>query len=115
MESIEYKGDMESNLKQQKISNQGGLVAFRCSNDNLAQYQSNDEEINHHELLKKAGIKKEDLETKLTFDLAIKLEERKEYKTTIHLNFPVDNVIEKGTTSTEITDLKKFIFKRVNN
>lgn len=115
VESIEYKGDMESNLKQQKISNQGGLVAFRCSNDNLAQYQSNDEEINHHELLKKAGIKKEDLETKLTFDLAIKLEERKEYKTTINLNFPVDNVIEKGTTSREITDLKKFIFKRVNN
>lgn len=56
VESMEYKGDVESNLKQQKISNQGGLVAFRCSHDNLAQYQSNDEEINHHELLKKAGI-----------------------------------------------------------
>ncbi len=56
VESMEYKGDVESNLKQQKISNQGGLVAFRCSHDNLAEYQSNDEEINHHELLKKAGI-----------------------------------------------------------
>lgn len=56
VENIEYVGEMESNLKQRKISNQGGLVAFRCSNDNLAEYKSNDEEINHHELLKKAGI-----------------------------------------------------------
>lgn len=115
VESIEYTGDMESNLKQQKISNQGGIVAFRCSNNHLTSYTSNDEEINHHELLKKAGIQQEDLETKLTFDLIIKLEEKKEYKTTIDLDFPVDNVIEKGTTSKEITDLKKFIFKRVNN
>lgn len=115
VESIEYTGDMESDLKQQKISNQGGIIAFRCSNDNLASYTSNDEEINHHELLKKAGIGQEDLEIKLTFDLIIKLEEKKEYKTTIGLDFPVDNVIENGTTSREITDLKKFIFKRVNN
>ena len=115
VESIEYTGDMESNLKQQKISNQGGIIAFRCSNDNLTSYTSNDEEINHHELLKKAGIQQEDLNVKLTFDLMIQLEEKKEYKTTIGLDFPVDNVIENGTTSREITDLKKFIFKRVNN
>lgn len=55
------------------------------------------------------------METKITFDLMIKLEEGKEYKTTIDLDFPVDHVIEKGTTSKEITELKKFIFKRVNN
>ena len=110
-----YEGDLESNLKQRKISNQGGIVAFRCSNNNLADYKSNDEEINHHELLKKAGVQQEDLAIKLTFALTIKLEEKKEYQTTIQLDFPVDNVIEKGTTSREITDLKKFIFKRVNN
>lgn len=115
VEEIEYTGAMESNLKQLKISNQGGLVAFRCSNDNLATYTSDDEEINHYELLKKAGVKQEDLETKITFDLTIKLEEGKEYKSTIHLNLPVEDVIEKGMTSIEITDLKDFIFKRVNN
>lgn len=113
--SIEYVGDIESNLKQLKISNQGGLVAFRCSN-NLAEYVSNDEEtINHSELLKKAGITQEDLESKITFDITIKLEDGKEYKSTINLDFPVGNVIEEGTTSMEITDLKDFIFKRVNN
>lgn len=115
VETIEYKGDMTSDLKQLKISNQGGLVALRCSVDNLATYTSNDEEINHHELLKKAGVAQEDLEVKITFDLVIKLEEGKEYKATIHLDLPVENVIEKGTTSTEITNTKDFIFKRVNH
>lgn len=115
VESIEFTGSMESNLKQLKISNQGGLVAFRCSNDNLAVYTSNEEEISHHELLKKAGITQEDLKIKITFDLIIKLEGGKEYQSTIDLDFPIENVIEKGTTSVEITDLKKFIFKRVNN
>lgn len=115
VESIEYTGSMESSLKQLAISNQGGLLAFRCSNDNLAEYTSNEEEINHSELLKKVEITQEDLEIKITFDLIIKIEEGKEYKTTINLDFPVGNVIEEETTSTEITDLNNFIFKRVNN
>lgn len=116
VQSIEYIGDMQSDLKQLKISNQGGKVAFRCSNNKLAEYISNDEEtINHNELLKKAGITQEDLETKITFDISIRLEDGKEYKSTIHLDFPVGNVIEEGTTYMKITDLKDFIFKRVNN
>lgn len=115
VQSLEYTGDMESNVKQGKISNQGGIIAFRCSHDNLAVYTSDEEEINHHELLKKAEITQEDLKTKITFDLIIKLEAGKEYKTTINLDFPVGNVIEEGTSATEIIDLKDFIFKRINN
>jgi len=113
-EAIEYKGDIESNIKQCKISNQGGIIAFRCSNNNLITYTSNEEEIKHEELLKKANITEKDLEVKMTFDLTIKLEEKKEYKTTIQLDFPIDNIIEKGTTSREVTDLSNFIFKRTN-
>lgn len=113
VQKIEYTGDIESNLKQLKISNQGGLVAFRYSINNLAQYLSNDEEINHHELLKKVGITQEDLKTNMIFDLSIKLESGKQYKTTIQLDFPIGNVIEEGTTSTQITDVKDFIFKRI--
>ena len=98
-----------------KISNQGGIIAFRCSNNKLAEYTSNDEEINHQELLKNAGIKQEQLETKITFELNIELENQIQYQSTITLNLPVENVIEKGTQGKEITDLKKFIFKRINN
>lgn len=105
VQNIEYMGDIESNLKQMKISNQGGIIAFRCSNDNLKQFTSNDEEINHEELLKKAEINKEDLNANITFDLTLQLEARKVYKTTIILELPVEDVIEKGITSKEITDL----------
>ena len=55
----------------------------------------------------------EDIKVKLTFDLTIKLESKKEYKTTITLDLPNENVIEDGVASSERTDLKEFIFKRV--
>lgn len=115
VDSLEYTGDLESDLKNMKISNQGGIIAFRCSLDNLAEYKSDDEEINHQELLKKAGLTNEDLKTELTFDLNLNLQSGKEYKTTINLELPIGNVVEEGTTSQEITDLSKFIFKRIKN
>lgn len=113
IQNLEYQGDVESNLKQLKISNQGGIVALRCSIDNLTTYASNEEEINHQELLKKAEVNQEDLKTKLTFDLKLKLENGNEYKTTITLDFPVGNVVEEGTVGTEITEVKDFVFKRL--
>ena len=115
IDRLEFLGDIESNLKALKISNQGGVIAFRCSNNNLAEYKSNDEEITHNLLLKKANISKEDIKINLTFDLNINLEEGKEYKTTIYLELPIGDVIEEGTTSTEITDLKEYVFKRIKN
>ncbi len=57
----------------------------------------------------------EDLKAKVLFDLTILLEGGKEYKANIHLDVPVEDVIEKGTASKEMTNLKKIIFKRVNN
>ncbi len=113
VQTIEFTGGLETNLKQLKIGNQGGIVAFRCSLDNLAEYKSNEEEINHHELLKKAEVSKEDLKIELTFDLMITLEGGTQYKATIKLDFPVENVIEEGITSKEITEVKDFIFKRI--
>ena len=111
-DTLEYQGDLESNLKQLKISNQGGLVAFRCSFNDLAHYTSNDDtEVKNTELLKKSGVSPEDLQLKLTFDLSIRVENN-DYTTTICLSLPSGNVVEDGTTSSEITDLKDFIFKR---
>jgi len=113
--SLEYVGSDESDLKNLRISNQGGIVAFRCSNNNLAEYKSNEEEINHHYLLKKANISEEKIKIKLSFDFILKLESGKEYKTNVELQLPVGNVIEEGTTSQEITDLSNCIFKRIKN
>lgn len=115
IQSLEYIGDVESDLKNLKISNQGGIVAFRCSNNNIAKYQSDEEEINHNELLKKAGVTDEDLKIKLTFNLNIKLESGKEYQAEITTELPTGNVIEEGNTSIEITNFDDIVFKRIRN
>ena len=115
IQNLEYIGDMESDIKQSKISNQGGIVAFRYSNDKVSEYISNDEEINHSELLKKSNITEEELKAKLNFDINIKVKSGKEYKANISLDVPVEGIIEEGTTSTQITDMKDIIFKRIKN
>ena len=114
-QAIEYSGALESDIKNLKISNQGGLIVFRYANDKISEYISNDEVINHTELLKKSNITEQDLKAKITFDLTIKIESGKEYKANILLDMPVQGVIEQGTTSNEITDLKGIIFKRTKN
>ena len=115
IQNIEYIGDLESDLKGQKIGNQGGIIAFRYANDNLAEYASNEEVINHNELLKKANINEEDLKAKLNFRLTIVLQSGKEYQAEVSLNMPVEGVVEKGTSYIEITELDDVVFKRIKN
>lgn len=113
---ITYTGDLESNIKEQKISNQGGKIAFRYAIDNISQYISqNDEEINHSQLLKLTNIQKEALESNISFDLTIKLKSGKIYQSKINVQIPGDEVIEEGTMGIEITDLNDIIFKRIEN
>ena len=114
--NLKYDGETEGNIKKLKISNQGGLIAFRCSNNNVAEYKSNDDtEITHDQLLKKAGITQNELMTKISFNLTLKLENMKEYQTRISLDLPINGVIENGKSSEEKTDLKEYVFKRIKN
>lgn len=115
VQNIEYQGAMETDLKKLEVGNQGGIIIFRCANDNVAEYSSNEEEINHSQLLKNVGITEESLKQKITFDLNIKIQSGKEYKATIELETPTENFIENGVASLEITDLKDIIFKRIKN
>lgn len=113
---ITYRGELESNIKEQKISNQGGIIAFRYGINNLSQYISeNDEQIDHSQLLKLTNITQEDLQTNLSFNIIIKLTSGKKYQATINLDVPTDDIIEKGTIGKEITELDGIIFKRIEN
>ena len=113
---ITYKGELESNIKEQKISNQGGIIAFRYGINNLSQYISeNDEQIDHSQLLKLTNIIQEDLQTKLSFNIIMKLTSGKKYQATINLDVPTEEIIEKGTIGKEITELDGIIFKRIEN
>lgn len=115
IQSIIYTGDLQSDLKQQKVSNQGGIIAFRYGLNNVSEYLSQEEEINHSELLKKSNVTEEDLKAKLIFDIIIRLESGKEYKASISLDVPVEGIVEKGTTSIEKTDLSDVVFKRIKS
>ncbi len=115
VDRLEYIGELVNDIKTMQVSNQGGIIAFRCSNDNLGEYKSNEDSINHNELLKKANITNESLHFNFKFDLSIILENRKEFKTNIELKLPVDDVVNSGVTSKEFTDMSNFVFKRIKN
>lgn len=113
---IIYNGDLESNIKEQKISNQGGKVAFRYAINNISQYTSNEnEEIDHSKLLQLTNIKPEDLKSKISFDVIIILKSGKIFQTTIELEMPSEDIIQEGTKGIEITDFSNIVFKRIEN
>lgn len=113
VDEIEFIGSMDSSIKDLKISNQGGLVIFRYAVNNVGNYISNDdEEINHSDLLKNLNVNNDDLKFSISFDININLNSGKSYKANIDLDFPVNNVVNEGTQSSEITDLENIVFKR---
>lgn len=113
IQNITYTADENSDMKNLKITNQGGIVAFRIANNKIAEYVANDEEINYNDLLKKTNIAQEELRINLQFDFIINLNSGKKYKSTIDLELPLEGVIEKGTDSKEFVDMEKYIFKRM--
>lgn len=113
---ITYKGDLESNIKEQKISNQGGIVAFRYSINNLSQYISNsNNEIDHSKLLQLTNIKEDDIQTTITFNITITLTTKRQYQAEVTMDIPAKEIIENGTNGIEITDFSDVIFKRIEN
>ena len=112
VENITYKGATESNVKKLEMNNQGDLIYFRYTNKDIAEYSSNDEELNYSQLLKLTGIKEEQLKATVKFDLIINLVSRESFKTTITAALPVQNVVEEGTSSNEIINVNELIFKR---
>ena len=118
IQSIEYTGGLEADIKNLVIANQGGVILFRYANNNVAEYTSDistSNEIISNQLLKNANINEEDLKSKLSFDITITTEAGKEYKSNITLDMPVEGVAQNGTSSKEITDLDNIIFKRTKN
>ena len=113
--SIEYVGDIQSDLKNMKISNQGGIVAFRYGIQDITTYETNENEIQRSQLLSKAQINVESIKSRLKFDLNISLDSGKMFQTTISLDLPIDDVVSSGVTSKEFTDMDNYIFKRVQN
>jgi len=112
IQELTYNGDLESNIKQSKISNQGGLIVFRCANNNISRYvASGGTDINYNNLLSMTNVSQKDLKMNISFDIEIKIVNKKTYQATVSLDLPVEDVITNGTTNLEITDLEDVVFK----
>lgn len=112
--TIEYNANTSDNLEKQEICQDGGMIAFRISNQNIGEYISNEgDEIKYDKsLLEKAGIDESELKFTAEIDLVIELLEDEKYKGTISLELPTDTFENRGSITTEITDTSKIIFKR---
>lgn len=114
-EGITYRGDTIDDMKSLEISNNGGVLGFRFSLENLGSYVSNETaEVTYDgKLLSNLGISIEEIKFNVEFDIIIKTSDDVSYKGTLKLELPIDIVIEEGSSNLEITDFSGVVFKRV--
>lgn len=112
--SLEYAGGQSTNTETLQINNQGGLIGFSITSDNLGEYifAENEKVPSDGKLLAKAGIKSEDINFKVTFDLIIETESEHKFKANITLDLPTGKILEEGVGTLEDTELTNVVFKR---
>ena len=111
---IEYTVNNVDNMEKQEISQNGGMIAFRISNQDLAEYISNEEADLQYDgtLLQKAGITEQDIKITASMDIIIEISKKEKYKGTLTLELPIEDFNEKSILGIEKTDLSDVIFKR---
>ena len=111
---LEYQGGQSTNTEALQINNQGGLIGFSIASDNLGEYifSENEKLPSDGRLLAKTGIKSEDINFKVSFDLIIETESKHKFKANIVLDLPTGNILEEGVGSLEDTELENVVFKR---
>ena len=114
-DEIIYTGAKIDDMKSLEIANNGGVIGFRLSLNDLGTYISNEatEIIYDGRLLSNLGISLEEIKLKLSFDIIIETNSNVKYKGTLNIDMPTDEIIEKGSSNVEITDFSNIIFKRV--
>ena len=114
---IEYKGAKSTDAKKLEISNQGGVLIFRCANNNIGAYSSNDDaEINYNDLINKLNIAESSLTSRIKFNIEITLNSGKAYRAdNVEIQIPNEGISKKGTVGHEYMDLQSIVFKRVGN
>ena len=107
MEEVEFIGKNVTNLNNMTISEKGGTIGFSYVIQNLGTYISNESQIKYDmELLEKIGISKEQLKTKISFNIVIQ-SNGISYATKMEIELPTKE------QQIESVDLSKIIFKRI--
>ncbi len=114
---IKYIGGKETNLQEEQmtIANQGGLLKISATIEDLGKltYTENENITSDGRLLNKLNLKSEDIKTKISFDVIMKLSSGNTFKTTITLDLPTGDIVNEGVSTTENNNLEKLVFKRV--
>ncbi len=111
-DKVEYIGDVNSDLKNLKISNQGGTLILRVINKTGKRYVSNEDEFSHDgKLLSKVNINYKQIQSVISFDLTISLESGIIFKANVKLELPVGDITTDGSASLENSG-KDIVFKR---
>ncbi len=114
IQNLEYVGGQSTNTETLQINNQGGLIGFSVTSGNLGEYifSENEKLPSDGRLLEKAGIKAEDMNFNISFDLIIETESNHKFKANITLDLPTGNILQDGVGTLEDTELTNVIFKR---
>ena len=117
IEELEVKGTKSTDAKKFEISNQGGVMTFRCANNNIGTYMSNDdEEINYNNLISKLNIDENSLISRIKFNITITLNSGKIFKAeNVEIQIPNEGIKEIGSVGHEYLDLQSIVFKRIEN
>lgn len=110
---IKYTGAKVDTLKNLEIRNEGGMLGFRISLEDLGNYTSNESVIYNGSLLSKIGITNEDLKFSMTFDLIITLDNNVSFIGTFNIDLPCGDIINENEPHIELTDFSDVIFKRI--
>lgn len=114
-DGLTYRGAAEGNFKNLKVCENGGIVAISFANPDVGKFTSNDEneEITYNgTLLNKLGVKDEEVECTVSFDLEIELNDGKKYVGRISVDIKCDKLAEEGRSQMGITNFDDVIFKR---
>ncbi len=114
---LEYKGAKSTDAKKLEISNQGGVLIFRCANNNIGTYTSNDDaEINYNNLLNKLNIDESSLISRIKFNIEITLNSGRVFRAdNVEMQIPNEGISKSGTVGHEYVDLQSIVFKRIEN
>ena len=117
IQEVVFNGAKATDTRNLEISNQGGTISFRCANNSVGEYFSNDDEqISYEQLLQKMNIEESNLKATISFNISIKLNSGKTFKAeNIEIEVPNEDIVKQGTVGLELTDLQNIIFKRLEN
>ena len=117
VQELVFSGGKITDARNLQVSNQGGVICFRCANNEVGKYLSNDDEqIDYSKLLYKMNINEGNLKAVISFNVTITLNSGKSFKTEeMEIEIPNENIVNNGTVGIEKTNLSNIIFKRIEN